>query len=271
LPENHNCIGLPERNWSIFRGLKNSREAYGWSKPKQKGTPHSVRKKADPELYEPNSPLEEEKPLKKQKKTGYMRCYKCGSEDSLYPCIYCNELFCDKHILPENHNCPNYLPPKKVETLVKIPKIGNRINKITYRIKRIKLKPKFYTMVNLIFLFLISLPVLDSIQLMWDSPITFSRTVLPKWWAIFPSEYPIPSVNLLYLYFGALILYIYSAWLFLSNMVHRNFYYKKFRHIHYYYVIIMGIIFLYFFSEANMFWLNNVEKIILPIIRRINV
>ena len=123
-----------------------------------------------------------------------------------------------------------------------------------------KIKLNTISIINLAFLIIISLPVFDSIQLMWDSPLTFSRTFLPKWWDLFPSEYPIPSINLLYVYFGMLGLYLYILLKFMSKSQYKTYDPRKRRLRHYYYVILIGVMFLFFFSEANFFWISTVQK-----------
>lgn len=206
-------------------------------------------------------------------------CAICGKEVLLpYTCSYCNLTFCGKHRLPENHQCTglpkrgwrNKLPD---EEIIKIPVSSNTITSQNpkYNLYASKLKqlthflPKkisVRTIFNIAFLLVISLPVLDSVQLMWDSPLTFSRTFLPKWWDLFPSEYPIPSINLLYLYFGMLGLFVYTVWKFISKRGYGTYEPRRLKMRKYYYVIIVGATFLYFFSEANFFWLYSIQKLI---------
>jgi len=267
LPEQHNCIKLPERNWDIFRELKNQREGYGWIRyTKNKRTPSpSSPSRLDPEIYE-YSPISKHDRSKQVSSQSDMKCIKCGSEDSLYPCIYCNQLFCNKHILPENHDCPKY---KHNKTPTSFSKIKTLFANLSIFKQKFKLKTAFITILNILFLLIVSLPVLDSIQLIWDSPLTFSRTVLPKWWDLFPSEYPIPSINLLYLYIGLLILFVYSLWTFISKMRYGKYDSRCLKLKYYYYVIMIGVVFLYFFSEANLFWANSMKKFIVSMFGRI--
>jgi len=227
-------------------------------------------------------------------------CYFCGKEVLLpFRCKYCNLTFCDEHRLPEKHNCTG-LPergwgdkaptekPKKIpvpqeeegsskttinskRTQEKVPdikpiktpsqKLSNRIKLFAQSLSKYK-KINVKTIFNIGFLLIISLPVLDSVQLMWDSPLSFSRTFLPKWWNLFPSEYPTPSINLLYVYIGMLGLYVYVIWKFLSRIMYSSYDPRRLKIRQYYYVILVGTIFLYFFSEANFFLIHSVQKII---------
>ena len=57
LPEQHNCIKLPERNWDIFRELKNQREGYGWSRytrKKRKPSQSYIPSMLDSEIHDFN-------------------------------------------------------------------------------------------------------------------------------------------------------------------------------------------------------------------------
>jgi hypothetical protein len=44
---------------------------------------------------------------------------------------------------------------------------------------------------------------------------------------------------------------------------------KRVRFRNYYYVLIIGIFFLFFFSEASMFWVTSIIKIIFSILGRV--
>jgi len=210
-------------------------------------------------------------------------CYICGKEVFLpYRCSYCNLTFCDEHRLPEKHQCTGlpkrgwgYKAPNKKQIKTPEPSIENisprtttnskpSTNRITQFVRSLSISKilNVKTIFNVVFLFVISLPVLDSIQLMWDSPLTFSRTFLPKWWDLFPSEYPIPSINLLYVFFGMLGLFVYVVWKFVSTSRYGSYDPRRLKIRHYYYVILVGATFLYFFSEANFFWIYSVQKIV---------
>jgi len=110
---------------------------------------------------------------------------------------------------------------------------------------------------NIIFLVVVSLPFLDSLQLIWDSPLSFSRTLLPKWWALFPSEYPVPSINLLYVYLIMAGIFCITIILFIYKMRYNSYDPRKIKIRHYFYVIIIGAIFLYFFAEARFLWIHS--------------
>jgi hypothetical protein len=182
-------------------------------------------------------------------------CSICGERVILpYRCSYCGLYFCDEHRLPENHNCSG-LPKRKWSSITQIDapiksendiyeeetSVFFNIKQIYYRflsnfrnkLPRLKNLNTINIIVNTLFLFIISLPIIDSLLLMWNSPMTFSRTILPKWWNIFPTEYPIPSINLLYVYIFMVIVFVFVVIKFITVAYKK--YYSIERKIKYYY------------------------------------
>ena len=211
-----------------------------------------------------------------------MKCQLCKKDVTLpFKCSYCGQYFCDDHRLPEQHLCPGLpnrswgilarvsVQTQEKEKIKSLPVSANDPTKVSKSIVNYKIsifinsltkKLNIISILNIVFLIIISLPIFDSLQLMWDSPLTFSRTFLPKWWDLFPSEYPIPSINLLYVYLGMLGLYFYVLWKFLSKGKYGSYDPGKRKLRHYYYVIVIGTTFLYFFSEAHFFWLHTIKN-----------
>lgn len=214
-----------------------------------------------------------------------MKCQLC-KEELFLPrrCSYCRQYFCDDHRLPEKHLCPA-LPSRKWgkgQKPRKRPAPSKRIraekprhvgqspkenrkemrnvgggNRILNKVRRISYLSLGNYLIKVAFLIVISLPVLDSIQLMWDSPMTFSRTFLPKWWDLFPSEYPTPSINLLLVYGMMIVIFFVTMGIFVSKLRYRKYDPRRIKIRHYIYIITVGSIFLYFFSEARLFWMNS--------------
>lgn len=137
-----------------------------------------------------------------------------------------------------------------------------RGRKISYNIKKLTIG-----IGNSLFLIIMSLPVLDSFQLIWSSPLSFSRTFLPKWWELFPSEFPVPSINLLLVYSIMIISFCLCVALFLFNMLNKTYGFRRIKLRHYFYVTICSIPFLYFFSGARFFWVNSVIGWVCELVR----
>lgn len=212
-------------------------------------------------------------------------CDVCGKFTDLpYTCSYCGLTLCGEHRLPEKHNClslpdrswNNYRRRSAGDVSKKSVSLKKTPSKITEKIKserraftvrnwvqkcwsKLRGRGVFSIMrnaVNILFLFMISLPVLDSIQLMWVFPVAFSKTVLPKWWELFPSEFPAPSFNLFYAYIIMVALFCITTILFLSKLKYKSHDHRRVRLRHYFFVMAVGAIFLFFFSEARFFWLE---------------
>ena len=61
-------------------------------------------------------PLNERHKLAEKYRWDRKKCYQCKKRYTnfinIFECPYCNRIFCEKHRIPENHNCKN---PKKPE------------------------------------------------------------------------------------------------------------------------------------------------------------
>lgn len=142
LPKKHECLGLSNLEWDKYR--KNIQNRYSrfdksLNVPNKKEIPLKSQhwlmtgedetdvqnflehldeqeqkwlKRKESKNQSPTQKRPTQKTLKKQEKKEQsrsgMKCNVCGSEDSLYICIYCGKLFCEKHLLPMYHDCLEY-------------------------------------------------------------------------------------------------------------------------------------------------------------------
>jgi len=110
LPEQHNCLKAPNRDWDTFRELKNRREGYRWGplrkrgKKEEFGEHRRVMHESETDLLEP-IPVDSLEPKKKFDKTSEQKCKICDTKSPLYICDYCGKLYCGDHVDPDEHNC----------------------------------------------------------------------------------------------------------------------------------------------------------------------
>jgi predicted nucleic acid binding AN1-type Zn finger protein len=110
LPEQHNCLKAPNRDWDTFRELKNIREGYGWLPLRKKGENEEIYEhrrimyESETDFLEP-IPINGLEPKKKFDQTSDKKCKICDTKSPLYVCDYCGKLYCGDHIDPDKHNC----------------------------------------------------------------------------------------------------------------------------------------------------------------------
>ncbi len=92
LPEQHNCVGLPDRGWDTYRLV-------------QRGIRNQASVKKELVKKEMKKPYDEDVIILGESMGDY-KCALCGEEEGIfYKCLKCGEIYCWKHRKPTWHSC----------------------------------------------------------------------------------------------------------------------------------------------------------------------